>query len=96
MRLGLGFGKGGENWEHAQGVDLSSLKNMDTLDRLDNPINTLMRIHDDFHERTDKERGPHPRVRRVDPRDMIVDGRMGLDGCIESTEGHNKLVECDN
>jgi hypothetical protein len=83
----LHLGKGGETWEHAQGVDPSSLDNMGAPERLDDPIDTPMRSHDDRHERAHKERGVHPRMGCVGPRDEMVDGCMGLDGCTGSTEG---------
>jgi hypothetical protein len=82
----LHLGKGGATWEHAQGVDPSSLDNMGTLERLDDPINTPTRSHNDQHERTHKERGV-PKDGAHHPRDMMVDGHVGLDGCTGSMEG---------
>jgi len=87
-------GKGETTWDHAQGVDPSSLDNMGTLERLDDPIDTSTSIHEDCHERTHKERGTHLRMGQNGPRDMIYYGCVGLDGCTNSMEGNNETFEC--
>jgi hypothetical protein len=86
--------KGGATWEHAQGVDPSSLGNMGTPYRLEDPINTPMRSHDDWHGITHKERGTHPRMGLAILRYMMVDECAGLDGHTGSMEGHDNLFEC--
>jgi hypothetical protein len=73
------LGKGGVNWEHAQGVDPYSLSNMGALERLDDPIDTPTRIHENQHKEEHKERGVHPREGNTIPRDM-------MDGCDDSFE----------
>jgi hypothetical protein len=45
--LGFRLGNRGTTWENDQAVDPSTLNNMSMSKRLDEPINTLMRIHDD-------------------------------------------------
>ena len=96
-----------ETWDHAKGVDPSSLENMGTLERLVDPIDTPMRSHDDRHERVHKARGAcTSQGVHAGPRDewlmgtrawMGVDGpRKGRDESIECGphNGCNELVEC--
>jgi hypothetical protein len=69
-RIGLNLGKGRATWEHTQGVDLSSLGSMGASERLDDPIGTPTKSHDDWHKAT----GARPRMGHVIPRDTMIDG----------------------
>jgi len=68
-------------------VDPSTLGNIDTPERLENPINTTTRSHDDWHKRMHKVRSTFPRKGHIGPRDILVDGLVGLDGNVGSMEG---------
>jgi hypothetical protein len=57
--------------------------------RLDNPINTPMKSHDDWHKEDHKARGVCPRTGRTGLRDVMLDGRTCSFGCTGSMEGHN-------
>jgi hypothetical protein len=92
-RLGLCLGKGGATWEHAQEVYLFALDNMGAPESLNDPIGTPTGSHDDRHKITHKESGAHPRIGHADPRDMTIDGHMGLFGHVRSTEGCDESFE---
>jgi hypothetical protein len=67
---------------------------MGSLERLDDPIDTPMGSHDDWHKEEHKKRGTCLRMGSVGLRDMMVDGCKGSFGCIESTEGCDQSFEC--
>jgi hypothetical protein len=84
-----------ETWEHAQGVDSSSLGNMGAPKRLYDPIGTPTRSHDDRNKEEHKARGVHPRMGHVGPRDTTIDRRIDSFGCTRSTKGCDDSFECD-
>jgi hypothetical protein len=66
---------------------------MGALERLDDPIDRPMMTQDDRHKRTYKARATHPRMVRVGPRDMTIDGSVVLFGIIGSMEGRDVMIQ---
>jgi hypothetical protein len=70
-------------------VDLSSLGSMGELERLDDPIDTTTENRDNRHKEEHKARGTHLRMGCINPRDVTVNGCMGLFGCTSSMKGRD-------
>jgi hypothetical protein len=83
------------NWECSQGMDLSSLVNINKLERLDDIINTPMESLVDRHKKMHKERGARRRMGTTSPRYMIFDVCIGFFGCIGSVKGCDDSFRCD-
>jgi hypothetical protein len=94
------FGKGWGDLGCAQGVDPPSLGNMGALERLDDPIDTPMKSHVIGSRKTQGKgtqgkggmRSTPKDGVHVGPRDVMVDGCMGLFGCTQVCEGAHRFV----
>ena len=72
--------KGGATWEHGQVVDLCSLGIMCAQEKLDEPIYKPMESHDNWHKEEGEANDPHENIRRVGPKDAIIDGKTSSFG----------------
>jgi hypothetical protein len=73
---------------------MSSLGSMGTPERLDDPIGTPMKSHNDRHKEEHKARVVCPSMGCVGPRDAEVDGQTSSFLRIGSTKGRDSSVEC--
>jgi hypothetical protein len=76
-----------------QGVDPSSFRSMGTPRWLDDLRDTPTKSHDDRNKEEHTEKGVHPIMGHIDPRDEAIDGKMSSFECIWSTDRHDGSVE---
>jgi hypothetical protein len=72
-------------------VESSSLGNMGARERLNDPIETPTRSHDNLHERVHKEKGERLRIACVDPRDEWLMGAQTWMGALGPQKGVSQL-----
>jgi hypothetical protein len=89
------LGKGGATWEHAQGVDSSTLDNMGASKRLNDLIDTSTRSHNDRHKKIAQGKWHMTKDGVHRSKRPMIDGQVGLDAHTRSKKGCDIRLSVD-